>query len=187
MRGAFQVGFSAIIRKINSRTSVGSFFLPTWVLAFEIQLQYSRKPARCQRTTVSGLTSTRDCFQAPQKRRANTQKVLSTAPIRGLGLRFSTASCCRRARFFRSRLRCDCKQRLSRPSHNPTKILSLRKVCKLLIPELNRILAMHTRVAIAGSRASENWETGVEGVNGFERTYTLGVLPGSINLRQFVD
>src|ERR1700739_5034460 len=81
MRGAFQVGFSAIIRKINSRTSVGSFFLPTWVLAFEIQLQYSRKPARCQRTTVSGLTSTRDCFQAPQKRRANTQKVLSTAPI----------------------------------------------------------------------------------------------------------
>src|SRR5438132_2147518 len=29
----------------------------------------------------SGLTSTRDCFQAPQKRRANTQKTLSTAPI----------------------------------------------------------------------------------------------------------
>ena len=56
-----------------------------------------------------------------QKRRANTQKILSTAPIRGLGcLRFSTASCCRRARFSRSRLRCDCQQRVSRPNHNPT-------------------------------------------------------------------
>src|SRR6201987_2561274 len=67
MRGAPQVGFSAIIRKISSQTSVDSFFLPTCFLAFEIKLQYSRKPARCQRTTVSGLTSTRDCFQAPQK------------------------------------------------------------------------------------------------------------------------
>src|SRR5215469_1527362 len=86
MRGAPQVGFSAIIRKISSRTSVDSFFLPTGFLAFEIKLQYSRKPARCQRTTVSGLTSTRDCFQAPQKRRANTQKILSTASHPGSGM-----------------------------------------------------------------------------------------------------
>src|SRR5215467_13839780 len=80
MRGAPQVGFSAIIRKIGSRTSSASFFLSTCFLAFEIQLQYRRKPARCQPTTLSGLTSTRDCFQAPQKRRANTQKILSTLP-----------------------------------------------------------------------------------------------------------
>jgi hypothetical protein len=39
------------------------------------------------------------------------------------------------------------------------------------------------RVSIAGSRASENWEMRGEGLNGFERTYTLGVLPESINLR----
>src|SRR5215469_6979917 len=45
MRGAPQVGFSAIIRKISSRTSGDSFFLPTCFLAFAIQLQYSRKPA----------------------------------------------------------------------------------------------------------------------------------------------
>src|SRR5215475_7826524 len=121
MRGAPQVGFSAVIRKISSRTSLDSFFLPTCFLAFEIKLQYSRKPARCQPTTVLGLTSPRDCFQAPQRRQVNTQKILSTAPIRGLGcLRFSTASCCRRARFSRSRLRCDCKQRVNRPNHNPT-------------------------------------------------------------------
>src|SRR5437588_3074819 len=123
MRGAPQVLFSRTIRKISSRTSADSCFLPTCFLAFEIKLQYSRNPARCQRTTVSGLTSTRDCFQAPQKRRANTQKILSTVPIRGLRgrgcLRFSTASCCRRARFSRSRLRCDCKQRVSRPNPNP--------------------------------------------------------------------
>src|SRR5215510_13248673 len=70
MRGAPQVGFSAVIRKISFRTSVDSFFLPTCFLAFEIKLQYSRKPARCQRTTVSGLTSTRACFQALQKRQS---------------------------------------------------------------------------------------------------------------------
>src|SRR5215472_5577849 len=42
-RGAPQVGFSAIIRKISSRTSVDSFFLPTGFPAFEIKLQYSLK------------------------------------------------------------------------------------------------------------------------------------------------
>jgi hypothetical protein len=117
-----QVGFSAIMRKISFPTSVDSFFLPTCFVAFKIKLQYGRKSARCQRTTVSGLTSTRDCFQAPQKRRANTQKILSTAPIHGLGCLRFTASCCRRTRFSRSRRRCDCNRRVSRP--HPSPILS---------------------------------------------------------------
>ena len=34
------------------------------------------------------------------------------------------------------------------------------------------------RVSIAGSRASENWELRVEGLNGFERTYTLAGVAG---------
>jgi transposase InsO family protein len=34
--------------------------------------------------------------------------------------RFSTTNCCRKARFSRSRLRCDRKQRVSRPNPNPT-------------------------------------------------------------------
>lgn len=34
------------------------------------------------------------------------------------------------------------------------------------------------RVSIAGSRASENWEMRVEGLNGFERTYTLARAAG---------
>jgi hypothetical protein len=43
------------------------------------------------------------------------------------------------------------------------------------------------RVSIAGSRATENWDVRVEGPNGFERSYTLSVLPGSTSLRQFAD
>ena len=62
MRGAPQVAFSAIIRKIRPRTSFDSLFLPTCFLAFDRKLQYRRKPARCQRRTVSGWTSMRDCF-----------------------------------------------------------------------------------------------------------------------------
>src|SRR5450755_1483186 len=55
MRGAPHVGFSLTMRKINSRTSLLTGLLPTAFRAREIQLQYSRNPARCQRTTVSGL------------------------------------------------------------------------------------------------------------------------------------
>jgi hypothetical protein len=44
------------IRKINSRTSFGVGLLPTCVRTREISLQYIRKPVRCQRTTVSGVT-----------------------------------------------------------------------------------------------------------------------------------
>src|SRR5215831_7985995 len=119
MRGAPQVGFSATIRKISSRTSLDSFFLPTGFLAFEIKLQYSRKPARCQRTTVSGLTSTRDCFQAPQKRRANTQKILSTAPIRGM-LALQHGQLLPEGEIFQEQASMRCKQRVNRPNHNPT-------------------------------------------------------------------
>jgi len=81
-------------RKISSRTSVDSFFLPTRFLAFEIKLQYSRNPARCQRTTVSGVTTSRDFFHSDQNRHASIQKSLSKGKSVGLScLRFSTASC----------------------------------------------------------------------------------------------
>src|SRR3979411_2177491 len=84
MRGAPQVGFSATMRKINSRTSLDSLFLPTCFLTFEIRLQYSRNPARCQRTTVSGVTTRRDFFQSDQNRHASTQKSLSKGKSVGL-------------------------------------------------------------------------------------------------------
>ena len=56
MRGAPQVGFSATMRKIRSRTSLNVCLLRTCLLALETNPQYSRKPPRCQRTTVSGVT-----------------------------------------------------------------------------------------------------------------------------------
>src|SRR5712664_4400551 len=68
MRGAPQVGFSATMRKINFRTSLDNLFLPTCFLSFEMKPQYSRNPARCQRTTVSGVTTRRDFFQSDPNR-----------------------------------------------------------------------------------------------------------------------
>src|ERR1700694_3048038 len=62
IRGAPQVGFSATIWKINSRTCFGVRLLPTCVRTLEMSLQYIRKPVRCQRTRVSGVTSMRACF-----------------------------------------------------------------------------------------------------------------------------
>ncbi len=74
MRGAPQVGFSTTIWEISSRISFGVCFLPTCLWTLEISPQYIRKPVRCQRTAVSGVTRMRDCFQADQTRRATTQK-----------------------------------------------------------------------------------------------------------------
>jgi hypothetical protein len=53
---------------------LGDCLLPLAFLTLEISFQYDRKPARCQRTTVSGVTMMRDCFQPDQTRRANIQK-----------------------------------------------------------------------------------------------------------------
>jgi len=83
MRGAPHVGFSATIWKIKSRTPFDVGILPTRALALEISRQYKRNPALCQRTTVSGVTMMRECFQPDQTRRATTQKILSKMPRRG--------------------------------------------------------------------------------------------------------
>jgi hypothetical protein len=86
--------FSATIWKINSRISFGVCFPPTSRRTLEIGLQYIRKPARCQRTTVSGVTTRRACFHPDQTRRAITQKSLSSNPRLGRGCRrFSMTSC----------------------------------------------------------------------------------------------
>jgi hypothetical protein len=43
----------------------------------EISFQYKRNPALCQRTTVSGVTTMRDCCHPDQNRRTATQKSLA--------------------------------------------------------------------------------------------------------------
>src|SRR5215469_18560345 len=75
--GAPQVGFSAAMRKINSRSSFGVGLRPNGPRPREISLQYMRKPARCQRTTVSGVTMMSDCFHCDHSRLMATQKSLS--------------------------------------------------------------------------------------------------------------
>ena len=74
MRGAPQVGFSATIRKIHSRISLQVCLRPSGFLTLEISLQSKRKPTRCHRTTVSGVTMMRDSFHPDQNRRTATQK-----------------------------------------------------------------------------------------------------------------
>src|ERR1017187_8585660 len=85
MRGAPQVGFSATMRKIKSRSSWVNGFLPPIRRVRESQRQYSRNPTRCQRTTVSGETRINDLFQPVQNFRKTTQNTLSTKLSRGRG------------------------------------------------------------------------------------------------------
>ena len=85
MRGAPQLGFSASIWKMRSRTSFGVCLLPMGFLVFEIILQYQRNPARCQRITVSGVTTRSACFQPDQHRRTSSQKSLSDRSSFGRG------------------------------------------------------------------------------------------------------
>src|ERR1022692_618019 len=100
------------MRKIRSRTSVEIRFRPVTRRALEIARHYNLNPARCQPTTVSGLTKMRACFQPDQNLRARTQKSLSNARSLGLGfLRFSTASSCRRTKFSKRGVRRVQKQR----------------------------------------------------------------------------
>jgi hypothetical protein len=105
---------------VRSRTSLLIGFLPTTVLAREIQLQYSRKPVRCQRTTVSGVTKINDLFHPDHDFRRTTQNSLSTELSRGRG-RFEcrASSCCRRARFSR---RSSSRER--KPEKNPAEQMS---------------------------------------------------------------
>ena len=92
------------MRKINSRNSLVTHFLPTRVRCRESHVQYNLNPARCQRTTVSGCTRTSARFHPGHSRRKIIQNNLSGAAKRGRGyLCFKTESCCRKARFSNSR------------------------------------------------------------------------------------
>ncbi len=117
MRGAPHVEFSVTIRKISSRTSLLIGLLPTAFRAREIQLQYSRKPARCHRATVSGVTRTNDPLQPGHTLRKTTRNSLSTELRLGRG-RFAcrASSCCRRARFSRRSPSRERKKEMTQPS-----------------------------------------------------------------------
>src|SRR5467141_1916375 len=71
MRGAPQPGFSRHILRIKSRTSREMTGRPGWPRR-TFQVQNKRKPARCQATTVSGLTMASAERQSRQRRDRST-------------------------------------------------------------------------------------------------------------------
>ena len=104
MRGAPLVGFSATIRKIRARTSLPTRFRPPTRLTLEIHDQYKRNPARCQFTTLRGVTKTSGFLHPDQNDLNATQNSLCRAVNRRRGCCACRASNCRRrARFSRTR------------------------------------------------------------------------------------
>jgi len=104
MRGAPQVGFSETIRKIKARTSLLTRFRPPTWLTLETHVQYKRNPARCQFTTVLGVTRMSGLVHPDQNVRNATQNSLCRAVNRRRGYCACRASNCRRrARFSRTR------------------------------------------------------------------------------------
>jgi hypothetical protein len=104
MRGAPQVGFSATIPKIKARTSLLTRFRSSTCLTLEIHDQYRRNPARCQFTTVLGVTKTRGFLHPDQNVLNATQNSLCRAVNRRRGCCACRASNWRRrARFSRTR------------------------------------------------------------------------------------
>src|SRR5712691_6688834 len=100
MRGAPQLGFSRHILRIRSRTSREMTGRPGWPRR-TFQVQNRRKPARCQATTVSGLTMARAERQSPQMRDSPTHNRRSSGVNFGrfLADRRRTPTWWRRARF----------------------------------------------------------------------------------------
>jgi hypothetical protein len=93
--GAPQPGFSAFIRRISSRISRVILGRPGWR---DLHRQNRRKPARCQDTTVSGLTKMSASAQSEYSRRSVVQKSRSARLSLGRGyFLLKTASCCRKA------------------------------------------------------------------------------------------
>jgi|HubBroStandDraft_4_1064222.scaffolds.fasta_scaffold99547_1 hypothetical protein len=155
MRGASHVGFSATIRKINSRTSFGVCFLPACVRTLEIIFQYKRNPARCHRATVSGVTIMRFCFQPDQIRRATTQKSLSRRPRIGRGRRrFSTVSCCRSARFSRTRCRRLRNTPASAPNKRKSRLNLARSYTRIVDGHSSKLLILRPARVLARDKES---------------------------------
>ena len=116
MRGAPRVGFSATIRKIKARTSLLTRFRPPTWLILETHVQYNRNPARCQFTTVLGVTKTRGCLHLDQHILNATQNSLCRAVNRRRGRCACRASNCRRrARFSRTRSARQLKELTNQP------------------------------------------------------------------------
>jgi hypothetical protein len=81
MRSVPQSRLSREIWAMSSLTSAGRRGRP--ILPWDLQVQYSRQPLRCQRSTVSGLTINRCRREAGQRRSIQTYKTRSRCLSRG--------------------------------------------------------------------------------------------------------
>src|SRR6516162_4297784 len=132
MRGAPQVGFSATIRKIRARTSLLTPFRPPTRLNLEIHVQYKRNPARCQFTTLRGVTKTRGFLHPDQNVLNATQNSLCRAVNRVRGRCVCKASSCRwRAKFSRTRSSRERKELTIHPRRCPSETIMARILSEL--------------------------------------------------------
>src|SRR5258705_3173335 len=116
MRGAPQVGFSSTIPKIKARTPLRTRFRPPTWLILETHVPYKRNPARCQFTTVLGVTKTRGCLHPDQHILNATQNSLGRTVNRRRGRCACRASNCRRrAKFSRMRSARQLKELTNQP------------------------------------------------------------------------
>ena len=81
--GAPQRGLAQLIRRIRSRSSVLIMGRPDRRQLFHAQ--YSLKPRRCYRTTVSGRTTCKELRQFFQSLDSTTQKIRSISVSCGRG------------------------------------------------------------------------------------------------------
>ena len=102
-RGAPHSGFSLLIRRISARSS--RLILGLSPRRQDLQRQYSRKPRRCQRSTVSGFTMTMASNTDGNNRYNQTsiKRSMFRSRSRAGDLRFSTSSCWRKTRISASR------------------------------------------------------------------------------------
>src|SRR4029077_20052371 len=109
-------GFSETIRKIKARTSLPTRFRPPTWLTLETHVQYKRNPARCQFTTVLGVTKMSGLVHPDQNVLNATQNNLCRAVHRRRGCCACRASNCRRrARFSRTRSSRERKELTNQP------------------------------------------------------------------------
>ena len=93
------------MRKIKLRISLLIPVLPPTRRARDSHFQYTRKPARCQATTVLGVTSTSDCFHLDQNLNRAIQKNLWMVDNRRRG-RFAlrASNCSRKGQVFENEI-----------------------------------------------------------------------------------
>ena len=128
MRGAPHNGLARDICRMRSTVSGATRFGPTFPARL-FQRQNSRKPCRCQRTTVLGWTNRRTVVHRLQVSESQPHRARSAGVNRGgLVFRLRIRSWCRKAIFSKSRLRRDLAIARARPTTKRSQRNMPRKV-----------------------------------------------------------